>query len=375
MKRYSEVVLNGHPDKFCDLLADRIIRYAYEIDRNAYAQIEISIWSDNIFLTGSVVTINIFKIKLHKIILELGLEIGYSGRNFIDIKKYKIIDKICWITEPPKKWTDFVNDQSIVIGYAGYDTKTNYLPPEHFVAWYFREEITKEFSGKIINGLGPDGKILIVIDENENQWRIKKILLTLQQLEKLSFLDFIDSCTHILQKIYNQLQIHDKRWIGEWEEINILINPNGPLTNGGSYGDNGQTGRKLIMDFYGPRIPIGGGAIYGKHITHIDRIGAINARKYAIDLVEFGATEVQISICYAPNINTPLEVYLNSSVKPAIDLYEYFNFKEMYNRTNTNLLNYNLFKLGTFYNSELSFNKPEIKSKNILTNKSEYNLK
>jgi S-adenosylmethionine synthetase len=31
--------------------------------------------------------------------------------------------------------------------------------------------------------------------------------------------------------------------------------------------DNGQTGRKLVMDFDGPRIPVGGGALSGKQLT------------------------------------------------------------------------------------------------------------
>jgi DNA-binding LacI/PurR family transcriptional regulator len=33
--------------------------------------------------------------------------------------------------------------------------------------------------------------------------------------------------------------------------------PNGPFCDGGSNSDNGQTGRKLVMDCYGPRVPIG----------------------------------------------------------------------------------------------------------------------
>ena len=33
------------------------------------------------------------------------------------------------------------------------------------------------------------------------------------------------------------------------------------------------------MDFYGPRVPIGGGALSGKHLIHIDRIGAYAARE------------------------------------------------------------------------------------------------
>ena len=51
--------------------------------------------------------------------------------------------------------------------------------------------------------------------------------------------------------------------------------------NGGSDGDNGQTGRKLVMDFYGTRVAIGGGALSGKHLTHIDRCGAYAAREAA----------------------------------------------------------------------------------------------
>lgn len=56
--------------------------------------------------------------------------------------------------------------------------------------------------------------------------------------------------------------------------MELLVNPNGPLSDAGSQKDNGQTGRKLVMDYYGPRVPLGGGAIYGKHPSHVDRFGA-----------------------------------------------------------------------------------------------------
>lgn len=68
-----------------------------------------------------------------------------------------------------------------------------------------------------------------------------------------------------------------------------MVNPNGPLSDAGSRKDNGQTGRKLVMDYYGPRVPIGGGAIYGKDPMHVDRFGARNARKMAVEAVKNGA--------------------------------------------------------------------------------------
>lgn len=358
MKRYSEVVLNGHPDKFCDLIADRIIRYAYAIDPEAYAQIEVSVWSDQLFLTGAVVTRSPFVNDVRAIISELGYEIGYTNQNHIDVGKYIINDQICRITDAPQNWTNLVNDQCIVNGYAGYDAKTSFLPPEHFAAWFFREQVINELKCGLIKDHGPDGKLLIVVDENGNDWCIKTLVFTMQQKENYPFTNFAFECNRVLNNSFRQLQQHDSRWIGKWQEINVLVNPNGPLVNGGSDGDNGQTGRKLVMDFYGPRIPIGGGALYGKDLMHIDRLAAFAARKLAVEMVSRGSAEAFISVCYAPGISEPLHVSLQSSVKPPVPLYKYFNFEEMKKGVQPSDLSCDLKKLGTFYNQNLWFNKP-----------------
>jgi S-adenosylmethionine synthetase len=96
----------------------------------------------------------------------------------------------------------------------------------------------------------------------------------------------------------------------KWAEVEVLVNPNGPLADAGSRKDNGQTGRKLVMDYYGPRVPIGGGAIYGKHPTHVDRFGARRTRELAIDAVKRGAGECLIRAVYAPNVAEPLDVHV-----------------------------------------------------------------
>jgi S-adenosylmethionine synthetase len=56
MIRYAEAVLEGHPDKFADQIADRIIEEAYRFDDEAYGQIEVGVWSDRIWLNGSIAT-------------------------------------------------------------------------------------------------------------------------------------------------------------------------------------------------------------------------------------------------------------------------------------------------------------------------------
>ena len=92
-----------------------------------------------------------------------------------------------------------------------------------------------------------------------------------------------------------------------------MVNPNGPLSDAGSRKDNGQTGRKLVMDYYGPRVPLGGGAIYGKDPMHVDRFGARKAREMAVEAVKKGAGECTVRAVYAPNVAEPLDVQVEVS--------------------------------------------------------------
>jgi S-adenosylmethionine synthetase len=354
MKKYSEAVLNGHPDKFCDLIADRLIQHAYKYDTVAFAQVEVSIWSDQIFLTGSIATSQPLKMDIPSIIYQLGIEIGYTKTNHIDVTKYVIHDHICKLTKTNENWNNYVNDQCIVIGYAGYDAKTQYLPPEHFAAWYFREHLIRSIHDGLLQNQGPDGKLLLVIEERNDIWEIKSILLTLQQQPNLDYTNFVSTCIEVLSNIYSHLQLHDQRWVTDFNDIKLDINPNGSFIEGGSDGDNGQTGRKLVMDYYGPSIPLGGGALYGKCLTHIDRLGSFAARRFAIEMVKLGAKDAFIQMCYAPGLSRPLDIIIQSNQRPHKDSYSYFNAENLVSMVDSKWLNYDLFKLGTFYNELLN---------------------
>jgi S-adenosylmethionine synthetase len=359
MKRYAEAVLNGHPDKFCDLIADRLIRELYRIDSDAYAQIEVSVWSDVIVLTGGAVTRRPARLPVKEIIIDLGLEIGYRPDNHIDVRKYKILDQVCWIAGNPEKWTAFSNDQCIVIGYAGYDAETHYLPPEQFLVWHFREALVRELKSGCLQGHGPDGKLLVVMREQGREWELDSILVTLQQHPTARFLDMTAGVYAVLESTWNALKRKDKRWTGNLADVQVQINPNGPLLNGGSDGDNGQTGRKLVMDYYGPRIPIGGGAWYGKDMSHIDRLAGANARKLAVDLVKLGAKEAQVSICFGPGLEQPLSIDLQCSHRPLVSLNDYFSFSVMRSKIDLHAMDYGLETLGSYYWKEAWFNAVE----------------
>lgn len=308
MIRASEMVLPGHPDKFCDQIADALVAEAAKLDPDAYAQIEAGVWSDVVWLSGAIAARAPLARSLRDVVVETGRAIGYRDGNWIDAARYAVNSTVCLSQADPRQWSGHVNDQSIVIGWAGYDARTRYLPPEHFLCHHFRDAVAGACADGLLRGHGPDGKILVRLREEGSAWILEHVLITLQQAADVSLMEVSSLAARTLEAAYERACAHDDRWRAPWREVTLLINPNGPLLNGGSDGDNGQTGRKLAVDFYGPRIPIGGGALSGKHISHIDRIGAYAARSAAVRAVRSGAQSCLVRVCYAPNLPVPLDV-------------------------------------------------------------------
>jgi S-adenosylmethionine synthetase len=308
MIRMSEVVLPGHPDKFCDQVADAVVAECYQADPRAYCQVEMSTWCDQVFLTGGIVTRKPLARDLADIVRATGRRIGYVAPNAIVADRYEVHDTVCQRREDPRTWTDHVNDQCIAIGWAGYDERVAWLPPEHYLAHQFGAALRQSCGGGRLKGQGPDGKLLVRVRESTNEWQVEQVLVTLQQLPDISLLDLTAHTVDDLRDAYTHLRAKDPRWTTRCEDVELLINPNGPLLNGGSDGDNGQTGRKLVMDYYGPRVPIGGGALSGKDLGHIDRAGAYAARHAAMHAVQRGAGVCLVTVAYAPNRDMPLDV-------------------------------------------------------------------
>ena len=261
MIRMSEVVLPGHPDRFCDQVADAVVAECYQADPRAYCQVEVSAWCDQVFLTGGIVTRAPLARDLASIVRAVGRDIGYVAPNAIDADRYQVHDHVCQRREDPRTWTDHVNDQCIAVGWAGYDEKVAWLPTEHFLAHRLGAALATSCASGRLRGQGPDGKLLVRVRENADQWQVELVLVTLQQSDASTFMEVCRAIDRVLEDTYGRLRDEDPRWVAPWGEVELMLNPNGPMVHAGSDGDNGQTGRKLAMDFYGPRIPIGGGAL------------------------------------------------------------------------------------------------------------------
>lgn len=199
------------------------------------------------------------------------------------------------------------SDVNVRLFYFGH---TERVVAPRFLVHYFREALIQSCKSRDLAGQGPDGKLLVRFRE-EKTWILEHVLVTIQQKEETSTLEIADKVNRTLSHAYAAQQKADLRWARPWREVELLVNPNGPLINGGSDGDNGQTGRKLVMDYYGPRIPIGGGALSGKDFSHIDRLGAYAARQAAVTAVSSGARHCQVALIYTPKRDAPLEVVLD----------------------------------------------------------------
>jgi S-adenosylmethionine synthetase len=81
----------------------------------------------------------------------------------------------------------------------------------------------------------------------------------------------------------------------------VTINGTGRFTIGGPAGDAGVVGRKIVVDAYGPRVPVGGGAYSGKDPTKVDRSAAYMARHVAKQAVAervAGARQCTVTLAY-----------------------------------------------------------------------------
>ena len=94
-----------------------------------------------------------------------GRRIGYVAPNAIVADRYQVHDTVCQRRKDPRTRTDHVNDQCIAIGWAGYDVKVAWLPPEHYLAHRLGDALAHSCRSGRLKVQGPDGKLLVRVRE------------------------------------------------------------------------------------------------------------------------------------------------------------------------------------------------------------------
>ena len=193
------------------------------------------------------------------------------------------------------------DDQSICIGHAVGNPPTNYLPVEQWLANRLGRRIAQLRVTRPDLELGPDGKILVVLrTPDENGWHIDRISCSLQQRASADEIALHRAVRGDVDAELRRLSREMPGLPGVAPE-QIHVNGAGAFAVGGPMGDNGLAGKKLVVDAYGPGVPIGGGALSGKDFFKVDRAGALHARRVAKAVVMTGvATEATVTLEWVP---------------------------------------------------------------------------
>lgn len=363
----SESVTEGHPDKLCDLISDKILDGYLKVDENSRVAVETFASKNKITIAGQVTSKgSITTENIKNMVRDTIREIGYDNENTdIDYRTCEIDINITKQSADIALGVDIggAGDQGIMFGYACKDTK-NYMPYAIDLAHKLAKRLTQVRKNGEIPYLRPDGKVQVTIEyENDKPKAIDTILISTQHLENVE----IETLkTNIKEKVIYPIVCKDM--INE--NTKIYVNPTGRFVIGGPLGDTGLTGRKIIVDTYGGYSRHGGGAFSGKDASKVDRSATYMARHIAKNIVANNmADKCEIQLSYAIGMKEPISIYVNTFETGKISDKEIIeNIKNRFDLTPDGIIKYldlkkPIFEKTTNYGH---FGKEELKWEEII---------
>ena len=317
MKRLitSESVTEGHPDKICDKVSDKILDTALEYDKYSKMAVECTIKDNLIFIYGETTTKANLDYK--EIALEVLKDIGYEDDFEVIVKVSKQSNEINKAVDKEKICA---GDQGIMFGYATNETK-EYMPLPSLLANKLTMQLTKVRKEDKNSPLRPDGKSQVTIEYDDNvPKRIDTIIIASQHKKEITQQEL---------KKYIKENVIDKVIPTKYvdKDTKIFINTSGSFIVGGSYGDSGTTGRKIVVDSYGGSAKVGGGCFSSKDPTKVDRSAAYYARYVAKNVVYNNLSDIcEIGVSYTIGNNQPISINIethNTNKVPITDIYEF----------------------------------------------------
>lgn len=276
IQRTAECVTPMHPDKMCDRISDAILDYCLEQDPDARVAIETMGGHGRVYITGEITTKRLDPFAREQVVEDIVH--GITGKH--ELISLNIVEQSPEIAQGVD--TGGAGDQGIMRGYACRENP-EMMPQEYYLARSLCKFLFEKFPY--------DGKTQVTIDQDGKPEKIVASFMNVSSFD---------------------LQTEVNRWLIETfpERIDpvIFANPAGDWNIGGFDADTGLTGRKLMVDNYGPRVAIGGGAFSGKDATKVDRSAAYMARKVAIDYLNKNpeAKEVAVELAYAIGVVEPV---------------------------------------------------------------------
>lgn len=271
--RTAECVTPKHPDKICDTISDAILDHCLMFDSDSRVAVETMGGHGEIYVTGEITTNA--ALPIYEIVQDI------YGKP-IPVRT-NVVQQSNFIAQGVD--TGGAGDQGIMVGYA-CDDNPEMIPSELYLARQLCKQIYKVYPY--------DGKTQVTLCGD----KIESVVTSFQNAPSV------------------ELERLVKGWLRtttfDSAQTKIFANPAGDWTVGGFDADAGLTGRKIVIDNYGPAIPVGGGAFSGKDPTKVDRSAAYMARRIAVDKLQTlhkrpGGNEVYVYLAYAIGHDQPVE--------------------------------------------------------------------
>lgn len=302
----AEFVLPGHPDKLCDAVADALVQAALEQESRALVGVEVAAHRSHLYITGRIGCKDATSIDVEAIARSVYRDAGYTPGWIPQAEHLQVVTNLCLgpLEDGEDTFRELSDDQAICIGYANDLEVCNHSPPEQWLVQRLARAINQLRSQHPELGLGPDGKVMIVmsesIKEDSPRLQLEAMNVSLQQPEQNDAIALHRAIRLVTERVLEEAASSLSSLSARLPD-QLTVNGAGTFEVGGPEGDNGLSGKKLVMDAYGPRVPIGGGAWSGKDFFKADRAGGLHARRLAKALVWLGlAPEVYVTLGWFP---------------------------------------------------------------------------
>src|SRR5210317_514562 len=294
----AETVSPGHPDKIADLISDYVLTQALENNSSSKVAVETFLTgtkNGGLVLVGGEISeiANISTEDINDIVkMALDKTIKTSFEDF-DLDKLSIYNELTPQSEEIRAAVEDdknqgAGDQGIMVGYATNRTKS-FMPVTFDKSRNIQKSLWDLQNADSMLDL--DSKVQVTSGGDKT-----KVVFSTQHQVGIDLENLHEKVTEIVSQHIS-------------EDFILDLNPSGSFVKGGPAGDTGLTGRKIVVDAYGPSVPVGGGAFSGKDPSKVDRSAAYAARHLAKNIVAHKlADDCLVRVSYAIGKAEPYEL-------------------------------------------------------------------